>query len=213
VPPACALALLLAPALLLSPAARADALDDDAGDAVDQEIDAIGVAWAVGNATIVLEVRFVPSERTEGRAVRGLVMLGEPGAAEPAEWYQVTIADETHAFAGHAGPSDAAIVGTSWTGDLARVELARQAPAPAAPCAFAVVEAGSLTPEGFVRSDVAPRGFSSPEEAWGETESCPEATTDAVETGGSEEKGSPALPLVGLVAAFVLLALRRRPIH
>lgn len=214
VPPkrAAVLAILAAGAWLASLPASAESIPDPDGDAEGAGLDIAGVAWTVGNTTVALEVRFVPGDVPQDRAVRGVLVLGTPGQAEPAEWYQVTIANETHAFAAHAGPVDATIVGTSWTGDVARVELQREPPlAPFEACVFAVVEAGTMDAYGFVRSDVAPPGFASPEDAW-PVDACPDAEAAAPAAADEVEgKESPALPLAGLLLALVsAIGLRRR---
>ena len=189
------------------PGVAADSLEDPEDDAAG--LDVVLVSWTLANGTARVEVRFQPGEVPDDRAVRGVLLIGTPGEAAPAEWYQFTIANETHAFAGHAGPADAAIVATSWTGDLASVELQRQSPAPDGLCAFAVVEAGTMDAGGFVRSDVAPPGFGSPEAAW-PVDSCPEPQAVVAEDEGGKEKGSPGLPLAWLLAAVALGALARR---
>ena len=203
-----ALALLTFAALALPGAA--ESIADPEGDHEAGGLDAVAVAWTVGNATVAVEVRFVPGELPADRAVRGVLVLGTPGQPEPAEWYQFTIANATHAFAAHAGPKDATIVATSWTGDVARVELQRESPVASPACVFAVVEAGTMDATGFVRSDVAPPGFASPEEAW-PVDACPDAELDAAAPDDDgESKDSPALPVLLLALAFVALARRLR---
>ena len=193
--------------LLLAPAAAAQTYADASGDG--DVLDIARVSVIRGNGTVTLEVRFVPGELPDDRAVRGVVLIGTPGQDEPAEWYHVTIANETTAYAGHGdSPRDAELVSTLWTGDLARAELRRDGAAEA-PCVFAVVEAGTMTSTGFVRHDVAPSGFDSPDTAW-PVDVCPtpQAVMPVADT--EDEKGSPAAPLALLIAALVLLALRRR---
>lgn len=189
------------------PMAGAEALDDPAGDA--RGPDVVEVAWSLGNGTAAVEVRFTAGDLPAERAVRGVLLIGTPGSAEPAEWYQFTIANETTAYAGHVGPRPATLVATSWTGDLARVELRRESPAADGPCVFAVVEAGTLTDQGFTRSDVAPTGFSSPESAW-PVDACPPSHERSAQA-ETEGKDSPGLgAAVVLFAALALASARRR---
>lgn len=201
---------VLALALAAVPLASGDNLTDPDGDA-EGGLDAIEVAWILGNATATVEVRFAPGDMPADRAVRGVLLVGEPGAAEPSEWYQFTIANETHVFVGHQGPRDATLVATSWTGDVARVELQREAPASAS-CAFAVVEAGTMTEQGFTRSDVAPSGFDSPEKAW-PVDACPEPRTQAAATDDEEEKATPGPAWLGLLGSVALALFVRRRAH
>ena len=198
-------------ALLALPGAGALALDDPEGDAETKDgLDLRQVVWRIGETTVTVEAHFVPGELPDNRSLRGVLVLGTPGEAEPAEWYQFTIGNETHAFVGHAGPKDAAIVSTSWTGDIAHVELQRDTPAAAAPCSFAVIEAGTMGPHGFVVSDAAPPGFASPDAAW-PVDQCPQAHAEAEEPDVEDaDKDSPALPFVLIALALLVLAIRRR---
>ena len=208
-PRAAAWALLVPAGLLLLPGGAAQAYDDPGGDA-DGVLEIIRATVTFGNGTIGIQVRFDPGEVPENRAVRGVVLLGTPGEAEPAEWYQFTIANQTTVHVAHGGaPRLAELKATSWTGDLASAEWHRDSPA-AAPCSFAVVEAGTMDSNGFVRSDVAPPGFASPEEAW-PVDGCPDELIIEGERPHDEEKGSPGLPLVAVIASLALvLAIRRR---
>ncbi|MHB1260645.1 MAG: hypothetical protein ACYC2H_02895 [Thermoplasmatota archaeon] len=196
-------AVLIAGLSFLAPV---QALSDASGD-VDQ-LDVVQVTLALGNGTATVEVQFADEGPADGAGVRGVVLLGEPGAAEPAEWYQFTVANATHAFAAHGTPRDARVVSSQWTNGTLRLEFERVDEARTS-CAFAVVESGLFGAGGFERLDVAPRGFSSMERAW-PVEACPRgdlAEADEV----AAPKDSPGLGLVALLGLFgVALFLRRR---
>jgi hypothetical protein len=197
-------------ALLLAvlPAAAAQSYADASADAT--ALDVAQVSVVLGNGTVALEVRFVPGELPDDRAVRGVVLLGMAGAAEPAEWYHVTIANETTVYAGHGeAPSGAELASTSWTGDLARAEWRRDQPAADAPCVFAVVESGTLSATGFMRRDVAPAGFDSPDTAW-PVDACPAPSPLVSDQPDEPGKDSPVPLPVMLVALAIAFVLRRR---
>jgi MYXO-CTERM domain-containing protein len=195
--------------LAQGPAVAAQAYEDALGDAATLDVERVTVTF--GNGTIGLQVRFDPGEVPADRAVRGVVVLGAPGEAEPSEWYQVTIANETTVYVAHGGtPHLASLVATSWTGDIASAEWRREGSS-TGPCSFAVVEAGTMDANGFVRDDVGPSGFASPEDAW-PVEACP---GELIVEGKvpDDEKGSPGLSLVAAAASLALaggVAWRRR---
>lgn len=198
----------LAAAILLAVAASATAqgLSDAEGDGGSADIASVS---AVLGETATVHVRFTSSQSAETTALRGTLVAGEPGAAEPVEWYQFTLANETHVFAGHGTPRDVEVVASSWNGSVATLEFRRSEPASAS-CLFAVAESGTFGPGGFEVLDVAPKGFASLEAAW----PVPECPSDGAPLGEDvsveSEKGSPALGL-GLVAALgVALLVRRR---
>lgn len=201
----------MASLLLLLPAVAAQEYGDPTGDTEADGLDVKAVVVTFGNGTIGIQVHFEPGDVPDERAVRGVVVLGAPGEAEPAEWYHVTIANETTVYVAHGdAPRPGELLATSWTGDIASAEWRREAPAADPACAFAVVEAGTMGSTGFVRSDVAPPGFASPEEAW-PVDACPTAAAaEAAQDDDEEEKGSPGLPFVALLAVVAVAWLRRR---
>lgn len=178
---------------------------DDQGDGGTADVVAV---FAFLAETAQVQVTFA-AEPGPDTALRGVLMRGEPGAAEPAEWYQFTVANATHAFAAHGTPRDVRVVASSWNGTAASIEFERSEPASGS-CVFAVVESGVFGDGGFEVLDVAPRGFGSMESAW-PVDACP--TAEAIgppETGQQAEKGSPGLGLGLLAAVGMALFLRRR---
>lgn len=183
----------------------AQALSDPAGDA--EALDMLSVTLALGNGTASVEVLFAGAAQADGAAVRGVVLLGEPGAEEPAEWYQFTVANATHAFAAHGTPRDARVTSSTWSNGTLRVEFERVDEARTS-CAFAVVESGHFGAGGFERLDVAPRGFTAMDAAW-PVQECPRGDL-AESEGPADSKDSPATGLVALLAALHVALLSRR---
>jgi hypothetical protein len=195
--------------LLLALAAGTDAkvdvhtASDATGDA--DALDVTQVAWTMLGGNVSVYVTFAGGETPAGAAVRGVFVVGEPGSAEPVEWYQFTLANESRAFAAHGTPRDVRVLSSSWNGTLASIVFERPDEATGT-CAFAVVESGVLGAGGFERSDVAPRGFASMDAAW-PVDACPPESEPA---GGDAAKGSPGVGLALLASAFALALLVRR---
>jgi hypothetical protein len=193
------LAVVAAALLCLAAPAAAKGLTDAEGDG--GPADLVEVAAMLGNGTATVQALFAGGP-APGTALRGVFLVGEPGTAEPAEWYQFTMANGTQVFAAHGTPHDVRVVSSSWNGSVASLEFERSGPASGS-CVFAVVEAGTFGPGGFTVLDVAPRGFSSLDSAWPVT-ACPEVEAD---DHALEEKGSPGLgpwmlvPLLGVLAS------------
>jgi hypothetical protein len=178
---------------------------DDQGDGGRADVVAV---FAFLTETALVQVRF-DAEPGPDVALRGVLMRGEPGAAEPTEWYQFTVANATHAFAAHGTPRDVRVVASSWNGTAVDLEFERSEPASGS-CVFAVVESGVFGDGGFEVLDVAPRGFASMESAW-PIDACPVAEPiGPQEAGEPAEKGSPGLGLGLLAAVGMALLLRRR---
>ena len=113
-------------------------------------------------APVLLAQRVAEIEPNGTVAQAQVVAIGSQVDAQLAigeqDWYQFTVAAETHVFAAHGTPRDVEVVAVSWNGSLARLEFQRSEPA-AASCVLAVVESGVLDDGGFEVLDVAPRGF------------------------------------------------------
>jgi hypothetical protein len=193
------------------PAATAQAptgFEDAAGDG--GPFDVVHVGLTVRNGTVAVEVRLAPGGAVpDGAMLRGVAAFGEPGAVEPAEWYQFTVTgNATQAFAAHGTPRDVAIVSSSWHATGVRLEFERADAAPAS-CSFAVVESGVLGDGGFERLDVAPTGFASMDSAW-PVQACPEGMPAAVAV-TPEAKGAAGAGALGLAVALGgAMVLRRR---
>jgi MYXO-CTERM domain-containing protein len=186
--------------------AQAESFQDAADDA--DSLDVLTVTSTLSDATASVEVQFAEASPSDGAALRGVLLIGEPGAAEPAEWYQFSLANATHVFAAHGTPREVQIVAATWNGSVARIEFERSQSSSAA-CVFAVVESGLLAMGGFEVLDVAPHGFASPETAW-PVDACPQAEP-ADESVGVEGKDSPSVwPLALFAILGVTLLARRR---
>ena len=202
------LVLAVAAVLLagLASTATAKGLPDAEGDGGAGDV--LVVVGALDGSAFV-QVAFAEGTDTEGLAIRGVLMRGDPGSAEPTEWYQFTMANVTHAFAAHGTPRDVRVLASSWNGTVATVEFERSEPSQSS-CVFAVVESGILGEGGFQVLDVAPRGFASMESAW-PVDACPsEAAALGDDVSSEEDKGSPGLGLGLLGALCVALLFRRR---
>ena len=157
--------------------------------------------------TAFVQVAFAGDAQLEGIAIRGVLLRGDPGAAEPTEWYQFTMANATHAFAAHGTPRDVRVVSSSWNGSVATLEFERSEPSRSS-CVFAVVESGVIGDGGFEVLDVAPRGFDSMDAAW-PVSACPSEQVPLGDDVSAEAKGSPGLGL-GLLAALAVAVAARR---
>jgi hypothetical protein len=177
----------------------ADAVDDA------ESLDITEVAWSSDGANLTVWVTFDGTETPPGAALRGVFVLGDPGAVEPAEWYQFTLANSSKAFAAHGTPREVQVLSSSWNGSVASLVFERPDPAQGS-CAFVVVESGILGAGGFDRLDVAPRGFASMDAAW-PVDACPPEDAPAA---SADEKGSPGVDLALLAWAFAFALLLRR---
>jgi hypothetical protein len=184
-------------------------LPDEEGDG--GKGDVVGVRAVLEEGAGFVQVLFSGRASLEKVAIRGVLVSGAVGSAEPAEWYQFTVANETQAFAAHGTPREVRVLpSSSWNGSVMTLRFERSEPVPST-CTFAVVEAGTFGEGGFGALDVAPRGFASMEDAWPVTE-CP---TDGIflddhPSPPPAEKGSPGVGLGLLLAAVVGAAMSRR---
>lgn len=198
--------------ILTMPAATAQApvfFGDAAGDG--GRFDVGRVSLGLGNGTVAVEVHLAPGGAVpDGAMIRGVAVFGEPGAAEPAEWYQFTVTgNATQAFAAHGTPRDVAIVSSSWDASGVRLEFERAGPASAS-CSYVVVESGVLGDGGFERHDVAPTGFASMDSAW-PVQACPQGAPAAA-TVAPEGKGAAGAGVLALATGLgCAMLLRRRP--
>jgi hypothetical protein len=207
------LALLAASVLVLGLAGAAGAdeatmgLPDAEGDG--GEGDVVNVIGVLAETAFV-QVLFTRSADLEDIAIRGVLVRGEPNAAEPTEWYQFTVANVTHAFAAHGVPRDVRVIRSSWNGSVATLEFERSEPSSEpASCVFAVVESGTFNETGFEVFDAAPLNFTSVEGAW-PVGACPGMESALPGNPSREGKGSPGLALPLLAGAVAAAAFRRR---
>jgi hypothetical protein len=195
-------AWLVLAALLLVPAGLAQAFDDRAGDAGGPDL--VDVSWSLGNGTAALSFRLAADRPADG-AVRGLLLSGTPGEAEPAEWYAFTLADDAAVRDGIDGGA-VAVLASGWNGSVATLSFARTS-AVEAPCTFVAVQAGTLTGDGFAVSDVVPDGLANLESAW-PVDACP--ASRPLGTPPSAPSQDAPLGLVALAALAVGLVVARR---
>jgi hypothetical protein len=197
------LAWLLVPGLLLLPITSAQAFDDRRGDADGPDL--VEVSWSLDNGTARLSFQLAADRPGEG-AVRGLLLLGTPGEADPAEWYAFTLSDDAAVNDGLEGGA-VTVLASGWNGSVGHLSFERTAAAPA-PCSFVAVEVGMLTGDGFSASDVVPDGLANLESAW-PVEACPPSRPAGSAPAAAESEDAP-LGAVALAAVAIGLIMARR---
>lgn len=202
------LAFVLVGATLLAPAAAAKLPWAGHADARgDGEPDALSVAWVLDEATGDLLVHVqLAQPPAAGTEVQLQWMRGAAGEAEPQEWYVVQVGPQAHGVAGHAGQVRDVAVAANWTEDSLVLRWTRLDPSEGA-CIVLAAEVGVGSATGFQASDAIPDRDAS--RAWPTDGSCP-ALTENPQGAVASAKGSPAVGLLGLLAALAVLVVRRR---